>query len=557
LTAFRPAAADTVLVKLPPLSIAQKLVGLSVLLVSVLVVVLTTYFSSRQISQIQDRVRQAAETYGHLLSKQLESAIAFHDRETAREVLDSLQIDQDVQSAVVLTARGDTLYAIGAPHPELAALVGSVGDRRGVIPGERSVIAVAPIISLEGPRGTVAVELSTARASANQRTVTWIAIGVGGVAVVIGIIAAWWIARSLVRRLHRLSTAAAKVSSGQLDGTRLADDSHDELGTLARAFDRMVGQLGELFDGVRQRTTELSQANQQLIQEMSERTKIEVELRHSQKLESVGRLASGIAHELNTPLQFVNDSCQFLREAMDDLLGLHQRSQAIFSAVHSGEVANDAVLPALEAARETVDADYLEGEIPAAIQRATSGLERMASIVKSMKEFSHPGHDHAAADINRGLLNTLAIARSEYKYVAEVRTELGELPPVLCRISELNQVFLNLVVNAAHAIGDRVKGTTERGEIAVRTWRDGDAIHIAISDTGGGIPEEIRHRIFDPFFTTKEVGRGTGQGLAISRSIIVDKHRGKLLLDTNVGVGTTFTIVVPVGEPTSRRAAAS
>jgi signal transduction histidine kinase len=556
LTAIRTVAADTDLVKLPPLSIAQKLVGLSVLLVSVLVVVLTTYFSSRQITEIQDRVRRAAETYGHLLSKQLQSAIAFGDRETAREVLDSLQIDQDVESAVVFTSRGDTLYAIGTPRPELATLVRSLGNQRSVIAGERTVIAVAPIVSLEGPHGTIAVELSTARASASQRTVTWIAIAVGGVAVVIGVIAAWLIARSLVRRLHRLSSAAAKVSSGQLDGPHLADESHDELGTLARAFDRMVNQLGELFEDIRQRTTELSRTNQQLVQEMSERAKIEIELRHSQKLESIGRLASGIAHELNTPLQFVNDSCHFLRDAMDDLLSLHLRSQAIVSAVHSGQVANHEVLPALAAARETADAEYLEGEIPAAIQRATSGLERMASIVKSMKEFSHPGQDRAAADINRGLVNTLAIARNEYKYVAEVRTELGDLPPVLCQLSEINQVFLNLVVNAAHAIGDRVKGTTERGEIAVRTWQDRDAVNISITDTGGGIPETIRDRIFDPFFTTKEVGRGTGQGLAIARSIVVDRHRGKLLLDTTVGVGTTFTIVLPIDEPASSAPAA-
>jgi len=547
LTGNRRTAADPETMKLPRLSIATKLVGLSVLLVSMLVVVLTTYFSSRQIGEIQDRVRQSAEIYGHLLSKQLQSAIAFRDRETAREVLDSLQVDPDIESAVVFTARGDTLYAIGSPRPELAGLVGTIGDRRSVISNRGSVISIAPIMSPEGPRGAVTIELSTARASANQRTVTWIGVAVGGVAVVIGIFSAWLIARSLVRRLQRLSTAAAKISNGELDAARLADDSYDELGTLARAFNRMVGQLRELFDSIRLRTTELSDANHQLIREISERAKVEVELRHAQKLESIGRLASGIAHELNTPLQFVNDSCNFLREAIGDLLRLHQFCQSIIDALDKGEVAQHEVLPALNAARETADADFLEGEIPGAIQLATSGLERMASIIKSMKEFSHPGQDRALSDINRGLLNTLAIARNEYKYVADVRTDLAELPQVLCQIGELNQVFLNLIVNAAHAIADRVNGTDARGEIIVRSWIEGEEVKIAISDTGGGIAESIRDQIFDPFFTTKEVGRGTGQGLAIARSIVVDKHRGKLLLDTAVGVGTTFTIVLPTG----------
>src|SRR5262249_52142197 len=325
-TPNRSTAADPETMKVPPLSIATKLVGLSVLLVSVLVVVLTTYFSSRQIGEIHDRVQQSAETYGHLLSSQLQSPIAFRDRETARQVLDSLEIGPDVESAVVFTARGDALYAIGIPKPELATLVGSIGDQRSVISNPGSVIAIAPIVSPEGPRGAVAIELSTARASASQRTVTWIGIAVGGGAVGIGLFSAVPVARSLVRRL---STAAARISSGELDGAHLADESYDELGMLARAFDRMVVQLRELFEGIRQRSTELSDANHQLVREMSERARVEVELRHAQKLESIGRLASGIAHELNTPLQFVNDSCNFLREAIIDLLSLQQSCQSI------------------------------------------------------------------------------------------------------------------------------------------------------------------------------------------------------------------------------------
>jgi signal transduction histidine kinase len=512
------------------------------------VVVLTTYFSSRQIAQIHDRVRLTAETYAQLLSKQLQSAIAFGDRETAREVLDSLQIDDDIESAVVFTARGEALYTIGTPKSELAGIVRANAGRRGAVTSDGSIIAIGKIVSPEGPRGSVAVELSTARASANQRTVTWIGITVGGVAVLVGVVSAWLIARSLVRRLRKLSTAAAKVSNGELDSADVGDDSRDELGTLSRAFDRMVVQLRELFESIRMRTNELSDANARLVSEMADRAKMELELRHAQKLESIGRLASGVAHELNTPLQFVNDSCHFLRDALETLMDLHERIQGLVVAVHAGEVPHHDVLPVYEDARRMADADYLEDEVPEAITRAISGLQRMAQIVKSMKEFTHPARERTHADINRGLMTTLMIARSEYKHIADIKTDLGDVPRVLCEIGEINQVFLNLIVNAAHAIGDKVRGTGERGEIAVRSWVADGCVHVSISDTGTGIPDAIRDRIYDPFFTTKEVGRGTGQGLAIARSV-VEKHQGKMGLRTEVGVGTTFTVVLPIGEP--------
>jgi signal transduction histidine kinase len=164
-----------------------------------------------------------------------------------------------------------------------------------------------------------------------------------------------------------------------------------------------------------------------------------------------------------------------------------------------------------------------------------------------MKEFAHPDqNEKAPADLNQALQTTLNIARNEYKYVAEITTEFGELPLVRCHVGDLNQVFLNLIVNAAHAIGDRVGQRGSKGTIRIRTLREGDSVRIDIADTGSGIPASIRHRIFDPFFTTKEVGKGTGQGLAIARSIVVTKHHGSLTFDSEVGQGTTFTILLPM-----------
>jgi signal transduction histidine kinase len=176
-----------------------------------------------------------------------------------------------------------------------------------------------------------------------------------------------------------------------------------------------------------------------------------------------------------------------------------------------------------------------------------------------MKEFAHPeGKEMAAADLNRALSSTLTVARNELKYVAEVETEFGDLPLVVCNIGDVNQVFLNLLVNAAHAIAEKVKDTTERGRIQVRTALEGDAVLVTIADTGCGIPDAIRNKVFDPFFTTKEVGRGTGQGLAIARSVVVDRHNGALTFESEVGKGTTFFIRLPIdpaaGSPESQAA---
>jgi two-component system, NtrC family, sensor kinase len=190
--------------------------------------------------------------------------------------------------------------------------------------------------------------------------------------------------------------------------------------------------------------------------------------------------------------------------------------------------------------------DYLLREIPEALAQTQDGVERVVTIVRAMKEFAHPdGKGMARADLNKALLNTLTVARNELKYVAEIETDFGELPMVVCSVSDLNQVFLNLLVNAAHAIADVVKDSGQKGKIRIHTESSGHQVLITISDNGAGIPESIRERIFDPFFTTKEVGRGTGQGLAIARSVI-DRHKGTVTFESEVGRGTTFFVRLPV-----------
>jgi signal transduction histidine kinase len=282
--------------------------------------------------------------------------------------------------------------------------------------------------------------------------------------------------------------------------------------------------------------------------DQSEIKRLEAQLRQAQKLESVGQLAAGIAHEINTPAQFVQNNISFLSDGFQGLQEvLAQYRKAIAEVASTPE--HQPLLLELKQAEETADMEYVEENAPDAFIRSLDGIARIASIVSAMKEFAHPDHrEKSYADLNHALRNTLTIAHNEYKFVADVEMDLGTLPLVLCHLSDINQVFLNLVVNAAHAIADVVGNSGAKGRILVRTADDGDTVRVEVHDTGCGIPEAIRDRIFDPFFTTKEVGRGTGQGLAIAHSVVVDKHGGTLTFDSTVGKGSVFTIRLPVAD---------
>jgi PAS domain S-box-containing protein len=275
---------------------------------------------------------------------------------------------------------------------------------------------------------------------------------------------------------------------------------------------------------------------------LKERQRQEITTRHDQKLESLGRLSAGIAHEVNTPIQFVGDNTRFLASACREMLDLLLVYRECLSGT-SGYLPWQERLKKATDAEQAADVDYLAEEVPLAVAQSLEGIERVASLVRAMKSFSYKDSDTASyANLNEALETTLTVARNEVKYVADVALDLGELPDVLCHLGDLNQVFLNLLVNAA----DALQGRAERGEIRITTRAEGQTVVIGIADNGTGIPPELHQVIFEPFFTTKEVGRGTGQGLALAQAVVGDKHGGSIEVNSAPGEGTQFLIRLPV-----------
>ena len=283
-----------------------------------------------------------------------------------------------------------------------------------------------------------------------------------------------------------------------------------------------------------------------LARDITQRKSLEHQLFQAQKLESLGQLAAGIAHEINTPIQFIGDNTHFLSTAFQRIDKVLETSVQLIKQYGEGEDLGATIQALKEIVRKT-KIGYMRSEVPAAIEESIRGLDQVATIVRGMKQFAHPGSGgKKLSDINSCLQNTITVSRNEWKYVADLEMDLEEaLPQVLCNANELNQVFLNVIVNAAHAIEKKqIDGKKGKGKITVRTAAKEEAVVIEISDTGSGIPKDILHKIYDPFFTTKEPGKGTGQGLAIAFNVI-QKHEGIITVESTEGEGTTFYIRLP------------
>jgi PAS domain S-box-containing protein len=289
-----------------------------------------------------------------------------------------------------------------------------------------------------------------------------------------------------------------------------------------------------------------------ITRDVTEESRLQQELRLAHKLEAIGQLAAGVAHEINTPAQYVSDNVTFLSDTFRSLLPLLKACAELASA---DGAARPETIDALRTLAAAADLEYVAAELPAAFDQTTAGIGQIKKIVKAMKEFSHPADDSKAIDLNHAIETTVTVAKNEWKYVADVKLDLApDLCAVACNPSEINQVMLNLIVNAAHAIGDVAgRDGKSKGEITIATRADGDHVVITVADTGCGISPANRHKVYDPFFTTKPIGKGTGQGLAITHRIVTERHGGTISFDSTVGKGTRFVIRLPVVRPSDVR----
>ncbi len=631
---------------------------LSVSTTAITTITLTSLSGGRMHKALAER----SERVSRWLQPQLQAVIALDDRAAARSVFDAAYAaDQELDGIAVYADNGDLIEGRGNRPLRLRSGDAYLASDSG------HVVAAAEVRSSNGRRGRLYLSFTTALNDAVQRRDRWVAAATGTGIALLALLLVLRTSRRISRRLASIAAAADRMAAGQMPAAPLDEQSTDEIGALAHAFNVMVSELQRLstedvrraltererLEGLVSKRTEELERSREMFKLMAESTRaipftlelnrgcftyvgaqtiggvalgeaewsqpgaldvlipratnaelrqkfdecgpgqfefltpftppagprgevrwtgtceitegskllrglmldvtevrrLARELTAAQKLESVGRLAAGVAHEINTPVQFVSDNVQFVRGALTDL-------QAVIGAFrdlqHALQTAGDsaAALSRISEVERAADLDYLLENMPPALDSALEGLGRIATIVRSMKEFAHPDQAQKTdADLNQAIRSTLVVARNEYKYIARVDAEYADLPPVPCYLGEINQVILNLLVNASHAIGDVVQGTGALGLIRVRTRRDGDAVEISIGDTGAGIPDGVRDKIFDPFFTTKAVGVGTGQGLAIAQSVVVKKHGGTLRFESECGKGTTFFIRLPIASP--------
>lgn len=284
-----------------------------------------------------------------------------------------------------------------------------------------------------------------------------------------------------------------------------------------------------------------------VIEDITEKMMVDSRTAISQKLESIGQLAAGIAHEINTPMQYIGDNTKFLKDTVNNLSNYLFKIQDLFNtSLEIPEQFQDKI----GQLKVQYDLDYLLDELPRSIDQTELGIAKVSNLVRAMKDFAHPGiKEKAFSNINKGIEVTVEISKNEWKYVADIELNLSqELQLVYCLQDELNQVILNMIINSSHAIEEKNgKGNSQKGKIIIETFKENEFAVIKVSDTGMGIKESIINKIFDPFFTTKEVGKGTGQGLAIVHDLIVNKHNGIIIVDSTYGIGTIFIIKIPIG----------
>ncbi len=405
---------------------------------------------------------------------------------------------------------------------------------------------------------TEAVNLATKQAQNLLKTSTWLVLIFGVVALILAVGAGLLISRSIYVPILKLKAAAAEIGKGNLN-TQIEIKSNDEVGQLAASFKKMLNDLRktttsidnlnrEIIDrknaeeSVRLAYEELEKSNKELKETQSQ-------LVQSEKLASIGQLAAGVAHEINNPVGFIASNFETLENYMKKIKKLLQMYGELLEEIEASEKtelldkANT-----IGKSQNDMKIDFILKDLPGLFNDSREGIDRVTGIVQNLRDFSRidqPG-SLDKYNINDGIKATLVVAQNEIKYDADIKTELSEVPIILCKAGQINQVLLNILMNAAQAINSQKRNN--RGSITIRTYSTDDNVVCEISDDGPGIEPDKLPKIFDPFFTTKPVGKGTGLGLSVSYDIIVLKHNGKLIVDSHVNEGTKFTIKLPLSK---------
>ena len=345
---------------------------------------------------------------------------------------------------------------------------------------------------------------------------------------------------AVIAKLQAQLTAKQKTIEALMD----AAEERTSMGPLPMD---LLSQNLNLERIIEHKTEKLQQQEKELREALHDLQLTQARLLHAQKMESVGQLAAGIAHEINTPAQFISSNIDFLEESFNDVRSLINAFEKVLHAITCNTTIAEISREAKDLL-EKLDWSYLDKEIPTAILQSKEGMRRITTIVQAMKEFSHPGSkEKSFYKLNKIIETTITVASNEWKYCAEIETHLDpDLPQVYCLADEIGQALLNILINASHAVAETVGDSTAKGKITISTRQDTDHAEVTIEDTGAGIPENIWERIFDPFFTTKSVGKGTGQGLAISHDVITKKHGGAIRFTSEAGKGTTFVLRLPI-----------
>ncbi|SCA57718.1 putative PAS protein [Candidatus Terasakiella magnetica] len=492
-------------------------------------------------NNLEEQFFKRAQTTAQIFAKTTTNAVLATDIASLESFVEEVMTNNDIRYARVIDT-SDVL--VEHAHDQELLKRSFVADTNlgGV---DDNVFDTFATISEDGEvYGRVEIGLSTdlLGSTITQIQLKVILTGVGE--IVFSAIVSFLLGTFLVRRLIDLQKGSKKIAQGDFD-FRINDEGGDELAATARAFNDMSSKVNSLVHGLKQANTGLDE--KRLMAE-NDLQLAQARLIQASKMEALGTLSGGIAHEINTPTQYIGDNLIFLRDASQNMIQMVSLCRELCVEARKNGVLVHSV-DEIEKFTESIEMDFLIEEIEDAIKQSVEGVGEVSRIVRTMKDFSHPGSvEKSHVDLHELLETTISVSKNEWKYVAELEHDFAaDLPKVSCYPGELKQVFLNLIVNAAHAIGALEKDNQDGvGKIQIATKHQDGWVEVLVNDTGGGIPHKIKQRVFDPFFTTKDVGQGTGQGLAIAFDIVQNKHGGVISFESEEGQGTSFMVRLPI-----------